>query len=174
MVAAAALLHGASLKEFTQSYASGEYKKACKTGIVLFNSGEKDEHVISAVGDACMKVDYINILGGLQKYQRTTKQARSNAVVFTTLLLQKRLLYQFMYDNVSLRGFEIPSVGHIISIVFNAVQMGNYEVVQNSPKVIETRFMDRLYRVYLSKVNKGRLSIDEIEDGKVIQTHRYF
>ena len=99
-------------------YRAKNYKDVCLKSVVFYTNGEKDENILSLVGDACAKVDYINPLGYIVRGLISTPEFRENGSYFATLLLQKKLIYQFMNDQIDLKNLRLPRSDHILSIVF--------------------------------------------------------
>ncbi len=161
---------------FVKAYQNGsfeEYKKACHLGKALFSRGEKDEKFISLIGMACLKADYIDMLGLIQSRLYTTDEGRTNAALFTSILLQKRLILQYMYDDTDISTLALPVADHPLSIVFSAIRDGHYKEVSNHPKEIIIEQDHTRYRVYIDKEKKNKLAIDITTDAGILQEHRY-
>ena len=167
-------LYASSYNRLLIDYKEAKYKSACKRGIKLFRKGEKNEKILSLIGDSCARCDYINILGEIQKYQKKSKDARENASYFTTLVLQKRLIFQFMHDDLDLSNLKLPKTSHILSKVFINLSNKNFDVIAIKPKKvrIESSNGDE-YTLYISPTGNRKIYIEEKkESGKVI-VHRY-
>ena len=160
-------------EQFTDAYSRAQYRQACEAGIVLFKQGEKDEKLLSLIGSACAESDYINFLGRLQSRLRTTPEARANATYFATLVLQKRFLYQFMYDGTDLGPFSFPTTPHPVSVVFEAVRSGDFEEIIRQPKTLRITRGNEAYNVYIAPAQRGRICIDIYENGQLRERHRY-
>lgn len=163
------LLMGKNYESLMNHYKDGEYKKSCIKGIKLLRRGEKNEQVLSLIGDACAKADYIDILGDIQKYQRKTTKARENASYFTTILAQKRLIFQFMFDNLELDNLKFPQTNHIISKVFTNLSRNNFTIKQNIPKRVLIKDGNEKYLLY---THKNKIYIEETTNQTMIK-HRY-
>ncbi len=164
----------ASLYEkFSINLRNKDYANACKVGKKIFFLNEKDEKLLSIIGQACLKADYIYITALIQSRLRTTSDARTNAVIFSSLLLQKRLIYQFMYDDVDISSLSLPISDHPLSDTFTAIRDKKYKLVSQYPKVIEFRKNHNLYKVYIDYTKRGKIIIEisDIENNKTI--HRY-
>ncbi len=168
------LLFASSYNKLLIEYKEAKYKSACLRGIKLFKRGEKNEKILSLVGDACARSDYINILGEIQKYQRNSKEARENASYFTTLVLQKRLIFQFMHDDLDLSSLKFPKTGHIISKVFINLSNENFEVIAIKPKKVRIESSDGdEYTLYISPTGNNKIYIEERKESGKIIVHRY-
>ena len=168
-----ASLNANSYKDFSKYLENKDYRNACIKGKVIFENNEKDEELISLIGFACMKADYINTLGLLQSKQRTSTKGRQNAVVFSSLVLQKRLIYQFMYDNTNISTLALPISEHPISITFVAIRDNNFKIISDYPKTLEFTKDNKLYKVYINPKDRGRITIEVKDSNNNIKKHRY-
>ena len=160
-------------EKFTDAYSRAANKEACEQGIVLFKQGEKDEKLLSLIGSACAEADYIDFLGRLQSRLRATPEARANATYFSTLVLQKRFLYQFMYDDTDLKPFKFPTTPHPISVAFEAIRSGDFTQITRQPKTLRITRENEEYNVYIAPAQRGRVCIDIYENGQLRERHRY-
>ena len=171
-------IFGASLyanvyTDFRNYLGNENYMKACIAGKKIFLQNERDEKLLSAIGQACLKADYIYVSTIVQSRLRTTKDARNNAVVFASTLLQKRLIYQFMYDDTDISTLGLPVSEHPLSYTFVAIRDKSYTVVSASPKIIKFKKDDKEYKVYINFQEKGRVIIEETTKNNKTITHRY-
>lgn len=166
-------LHADLYQKFSINLRNKDYANACKVGKKLFFKGEKDEKLLSIIGQVCLKSDYIYITALIQSRLRTTEDARTNAVIFSSILLQKRLIYQFMYDDKDISSLSLPISNHPLSHAFTAIRDKKYKLVSQYPKVIEFRKNHNLYKVYIDYTKRGKviIEISNIENQKTI--HRY-
>ncbi len=165
-------LYASPYTEFSKAYKAQKYQKACQIGKTLF-SNERDEKFLSLIGHACLKADYIDTLAMVQSRLRTTQQARENAVVFTSILLQKRLIYQFMYDHTDISSFSLPISEHPLSHAFVAIRDKNYRTLSTKPKVIEFRRGNTRYTLSIDRRNRGKITIEAHDDNNHTTIHRY-
>jgi len=166
-------LNADSYKDFSKYLKNKDYRNACIKGKIIFENNEKDEELISLIGFSCMKADYINTLGTLQSKQRKTIESRQNAVIFSSLLLQKRLIYQFMYDNTDISTLALPISEHPISKTFVAIRDNNFKIISEYPKTIEFTTDNKLYKVYINPKDRGRITIEVKDSNNNIKKHRY-
>ena len=159
-------------QNFSKYVNSKNYVKACRYGKQIFASGERDEKIISVIGQICLKADFIDTTSALQSRLRKTKEARINAVVFSSVLLQKRLIYQFMYDGTDISTLALPVSNHPLSDTFVAIRDNSFKQISDAPKVIEFQKNSKKYKVYIDYNDKGRVIIEILENNK-ITIHRY-
>jgi hypothetical protein len=158
-------------KKYLQNEAFGE---ACKSGKKLvFDDGVNDENEISKIALSCLKADYINILGSLQIKLRKSKEARVNAVILSSILLQKRLIYQAIFDDVDISSISLPVIDHPLSHTFIALRDKNYKVLSHTPKVIAFNAGEKSYRVFIEESKKSRIVIEVKDKNNNIEEHKY-
>ncbi len=147
-------------------YKAKNYKKTCRYAKTALS--KLDNSFLSIVGDACAKEDDINILGIIVAKLNKTKSDRVNASYFATLILEKKLLYQFMNDGLDLSGLVLPKTEHILSRVFEKITQKRYKVIKN--KII---ISDKPYRyiLWLSPDLPAKLYIDEYKDMIFVKRH---
>ncbi|MEO1954231.1 MAG: hypothetical protein ABGW74_05970 [Campylobacterales bacterium] len=138
------------------------YPKACRVGKQIIYAQEKDEKLLSLIAQSCLKADYIYALSMVQHRLRKTKETRADASAFASVVLQKKLIYQFMYDDTDISTLALPVVEHILSYTFTAIRDGKYKVLSKHPKVITFKKDDITYKVYIDKKDMGRIVIESI------------
>lgn len=166
-------LKAISIDSLINSFQKKDFKIVCQDGMKKFNSGNSDEDFLGMVGVACAEIDYINPLAILQKVLRKTKSGRTNASYFATLILQKKLLYQFMLDDIDLGYLRVPDTNHILSIVFKHLILGNYETLSTSPKKLEIKDGDRTIKIFTLNANPKKVIVDIYKNGKKVKRHWY-
>lgn len=149
------------------------YFKACIDGKNIFLQGEQNQELLSTIGQACLRADYIYVLAMLQSRLRDSKDARNNAVVFSSIVLQKRLIYQFMYDDADISSLGLPVIDHPLSHAFVAMRDAEYTLLSESPKVIAFTKGEKNYKVYIDFKERGRVIIEEQSPNAKTITHRY-
>lgn len=164
------LTYAYSYKDVMRDYEAKNYEKVCNDGSDLYLKNEKNEQILVAIGDACARIDSINPLGQIVKNLISTKEYRESGSYFATLILQKKLIYQFMNDHINVKELTLPRTNHVLSRVFEQLSKGNYKEGPNGIE-ISTESMD--YLLWLSKEDPKKVYIDEHKDGKLIQRHWY-
>ena len=154
--------------DIINDYKNGNFEKVCISGT---NSDSKDEDILSLIGNACLKIDNINPLGVIIKRLVTTPKYRENASYFATILLQKKLIYQFMNDGVDLQGLRLPRTANILSIVFENLVKKNYKTIKGNK--IEINLKNSKYILWRSKSNPPKVYINEYKNGILLKRHWY-
>ncbi len=163
-------LQAYSYNEILRDYEANNYDRVCTHGVNLLMRNDKNENILTIIGDACAKVDTINPLGNVVKNLISTPDDRESGSYFATLVLQKKLIYQFMHDGINLKELRLPRTEHVLSRVFEELAKGNYTNVEKRIE-IKTSFMD--YIVWLSDDRPKKVYVDEIKHGKLIKRHWY-
>ncbi|MCJ7766361.1 MAG: hypothetical protein MUP09_10530 [Thiovulaceae bacterium] len=157
------------LSSFLRAYKGGNTELTCKYGRSLYRSEIRDEAILIAAGDACAKADYIDFVGVLQQRLGESAASRKAAVYFSTLVLQKRLIAQFMFEDIGISAYSLPVTDHILSRVFEALKRGSYVLVDQNPKRVQIVDKSELIDIYTNK----KTYIDLYRDKKLVERHRY-
>ena len=168
-----ALAEARDISPFIKDFKAGKYNKVCEKGSRLFYAGYTDENFISLVGISCAKVDRINILGMLQRNLVSSQSSRENASYFATLILQKRLIYQFMIDDIDIAELSLPSSRHLLSRVFENLSTNNYTVISKNPKLIEIEDNGRKIILSTSDDEPIKVLVDEYSVKGELKRHWY-
>ncbi len=153
-----------------KDYKAKKYKVVCLKSAVFYKNAEKNEKILSIIGDACAKIDYINPLGYIVRGLISTPEFRENGSYFATLVLQKKLIYQFMNDGIDLKNLRLPRSDHTLSVVFENLVTKNY--TEEDGKII-IKAGSKEYRVWISDQKKKVVNVEEYVDGKQIKIHWY-
>lgn len=167
-------IQAGNYKEFYNNLKNNNHLQACKSGKKLvYQDSLYDENLVSKVANSCLKADYINILGSFQAKLTKSKEARTNSVIISSIILQKRLIYQFMYDSADISNFALPVIDHPLSHTFIAIRDEEYKLISESPKSISFAVNENHYRVYVQKTPKRRIVIEIKDKNNNIEEHRY-
>lgn len=166
-------MYAYSYNDVLKDYEAKNFDKVCSDGSIFYMKNDRNENILTAVGDACAKIDAINPLGNIVKNLISTKEYRESGSYFATLILQKKLIYQFMLDAINLKELKLPRTNHVLSIVFENLANGNYEYIENSKKKVQITTGDLDYILWLSDDDPKKVYIDEYKNGKIIKRHWY-
>jgi len=156
--------------DIINDYKNQNFEKVCISGT---NTDSRNEDILSLIGNACLKIDSINPLGIISKRLVTSPKYRENASYFATILLQKKLIYQFMIDGINLKSIRLPRTSYILSIVFENIVKGNYKVLDISKNKIEIDKKDKKYILWRSNDKPPKVFIDEYKDNTLVKRHWY-
>jgi hypothetical protein len=152
------LLHAGIIQDFVNK----KYSKICTINNL---HKVKSEKLLSIIGVSCVKTDNLYLLPFIIDRLKHTKAARINAIYFASILLQKKLLYGFIFDKFSLNDFSFPKIKYILSIVFENLKNHHYHVKKG---VYIIKLPNETIKFYKSK---DKMIIDEYKNGKLFKTH---
>ncbi len=155
--------------KIVESYKKRDYKETCRYGKKILE--KLDNRFLSLVGNACAKEDDINILGDIIKHLNKSKADRMNSSYFATLILEKKLICQFMNDNINLSNLSLPKTNHILSRVFDNIAKGKYKILNKKNKKIKIIDGSFTYLMWLSDNKPKRVYIDEFKNGTFVKRH---
>jgi len=141
-------------------FRKGNYDKICRYSVYkkYFNNYK----MLNLVGLACVNSDKLVLLLPISYRLRKDKISRKNAIYFLTLVMQKRLLYSYFFDNNNaIFYFSFPRTNYFLSDVFEAIKNKNF-TKENNVYIISTK--DKIYKVFK---NGTFLEVDEIKNNKV-------
>lgn len=169
LILSAALFSEDDLSSFLHAYKQGDSESTCRFGRQLYRANIRDENILIAAGQACAKEDFIDFVSVLQQRLGKSPESRQAAVYFSSLVLQKRLIFQFMLEDVDLSPYALPVTDHILSRVFEAIKNGEYSLIAERPKHIQIGTQEDFLDVYITK----KVCVDHYKDNKKIREHRY-
>lgn len=106
-------------REMLELFQNKDYKEACTIGFKNFAKYSKDEEFVSLYGFSCLNIDYIDRLSVPITTLKLTSESRANAAYFSTILMQKRLLYHALLDNYDISSLNLPTTDYVLSKVFD-------------------------------------------------------
>ena len=133
--------------DLKKEFIKGNYDRVCKVGVKeVFNKKiDHNEKLMSVAGVACAKSNNILYLPIFIKRLKKTKIGRINAIYFSVLVLQKKLLYSYFMDNTDISFYKLPITDHPLSIVVYNISTNNFKK-ENDKLVI--KYKDKTYKVY--------------------------
>lgn len=168
------VLQASNLSTLYKLYEKQEYDKACNYAVKHFNKkrNKNSEQYMTLYGLSCLETDNIHRIATPMLRLKSTKAARANATYFSTILLQKTLLFQALVDGISLSDLHLPSTNFVVSKIFRLFRNKAYEQRGTVYIFKDEEKKDREYRLYIQEEkNKKYMIIDTYKDDKF--THRY-
>ena len=136
------------------------YKKVCS--VDNFHKYLDSNKVLNLIGLACVKSDNLYLLPAISYRLRGDKISRKNSIYFLTLVLQKRLLYSYFFDNnKDIFYFSFPKTNYFLSDVFDNIKNKNFKKEKN---VYIISLKNKIYKVFK---NGSFLEIDEYNKNKI-------
>ena len=151
--------------DILSDYKNGYFSEVCK-----FNNIEKfktSENILSIIGISCVKSDKLYVLPYLLNKLKRTKIGRKNSIYFTIIYLQKRLIYSYLFDNLSFISFNLPDTDYILSHIFVKLKSGDFRNIDD--KVI-IDYKDEIIKVYKKD---DKFFVDEYKNNKLIKRRWY-
>lgn len=167
------VLNAKTTEEFIQDFKQKKYDAVCQDGLKYYYGGRQDEMFISLVGISCANVDNINPLGQMQSKLVSSKESRETSSYFASLILAKRLIYQFMIDDSSLKNLQLPKSSHILSFVFEHLGSGNFTYMSQNPKMIKIEDAGKSVLISISDDEVKKVLIDEYNGAVLNKRHWY-
>lgn len=168
-------LYADTKEELLYLFQNKQYEEACNLGFKNFSDNSKDEEYVSLCSFACLNIDYIDRLSVAITTLRYSKEARANASYFSTILLQKKLLYHAMLDGYDISSLNLPKTDYVLSKVFDL-----YIKKTNGEKKKYYIFEDEenaalKYKLYVLKDGKiDKVVIEEFYNSVSTQKHIYW
>ena len=163
------LLSADNLSSFVQAYKAKDMSRACALGRELYRANMRDEKILIASGHACAEDDYIDFIGVLQQRLGQTPSSRRATVYFSTLLLKKRLISEYMHEDADLSSYTLPLTDHILSKVFEKIKNRDFRLISENPKHLRLEDGENHIEVYV----KNKLYVNVYKEDKIISEHRY-
>lgn len=170
----ALFLEASNLSTLYKLYEKQEYNKACDYAVKHFHKkrNKNSEQYMTLYGLSCLETDNIHRIATPMLRLKSTKAARANATYFSTILLQKTLLFQALVDGISLSDLHLPSTNFVVSKIFKMFVNKTYEQRDTVYIFKDQEKKEKEYRLYIQEEkNKKYMIIDTYRDDKF--THRY-
>lgn len=167
-----AYVFSATKSEIFDDYKNEKYLQVCKNGIEIIKQDKEDEVFINAVAYSCLKSDMIDMLALPAVMLKRTQLSRLNASYYSTILFQKKLLYQALVDGMDISSVRTPKTDYVLSRVFDAFVENKYEKTDKS-----FIFTSDNYRYELRVIDSSiiaKIEIKEYKDGAYIKTYLYY
>lgn len=170
----ATALFSYDLAQFYKDYQDKNYLKACKKGVNIFNRYKQDENYLTVYSFACLKSDMIDRLAVPVTGLRLSKEARANASYFSAILLQKKILYHAVIDDVDISSLKLPTTNFVLSRVFDMYINKEY-VLKDETYLFEDLQKGLEYKMYVVQTQRfQKLIIEQYKDTQLINSHEYF
>jgi len=165
---------GISVNQLIKYYQTGDYKKVCTYGIKIFNKLKQDEDLVSMYGISCLKSDYIDRLTVPSVILKKSKSGRKNAIYFLTILLQKKILVNSLFDNFQISNIKLPDTNYILSKIFRLYQEKRYKKNGNELIFKDPSNKNKTYKLILIKGKIPKIKLLELINNKIVNRHLYW
>ena len=154
--------------DYKKQFQRHNYKKICVYGHNHFQKIRNNEDILSVVGLSCVKEDYFIYLPPIITQLKYSRKSRDNAIYFSLLFFEKKLLISYMIDNLDLSYYRFPIINHPVSIVVSHLIKKDF--YKKNGKII-IKVGNKVYKVYKNREKK--VFIDVYKNGKFIKSHWY-
>jgi hypothetical protein len=158
-----------------KSFQKKDYEEVCNIGFKNFNKYKLDDEYLSLYGLGCLYSDHIDRVAIPSILLKNTKEARANAAYFSTILMQKKLLYYSLVDGYDISNIKIPTTDLVLSKVFELYRKSKKNKQQTFYTFQDPKSKNVTYRLYLEKIdNKLKIIIEEYNNNILIKKHIYW
>ena len=164
-----------NLDNIKDLYSNGEYTKACSMSGGLYLTYKDDEVFLNLFADSCLRADMLNrlMLPIIKLYK--TKSARENAVYFSTILYEKKMLYYALCDGVDISYINLPKTNYILSKIFDKFIRGKYDFKNGSYWFSNEANIDIKYKLSIEKENNiKKMYLRTFKNNTIIKTRIYW
>ncbi len=175
LVITAIILHADVKQEMLNLYQNKNFEEVCNIGLKHFNTISKDEEYVLLYSFSCLNIDNIDRLSASIAALRYSKESRSNAAYFSTILLQKKLLYYAMVDEYDISNLILPKIDYVLSKVFD-LYVKNVKGEKKEFYFFDDENNSALkYKLYILKNDKAdKMIIEEFYNSISIKKHIYW
>ena len=168
-------LFSSNLSKLYKLYEKQEYLKACDYAVKHYNKNKNNEKYLTLYGLSCLETDKIYRIATPMIRLGKSESARANASYFSTILLQKQLLRQALFDGKKIDDLHLPTTNFILSKIFNLFVNKEYVLKDGIYKFEDKDNEAKTYKLYIdnSTKNKKYMMIDIYKDEKFIKRYRY-
>lgn len=176
MLMVTGFLFSSNLSTLYKLYEQQKYDKACDYAVKYFykKRNKNSEEYLTLYGLSCLETDKIYRIATPMLRLKSSRDARANAAYFSTILLQKKLLFQALVDEISLEGLSLPTTNFLLSKVFVLFVNKKYTLKENIYTFQDEEKKEMQYQLYIDKNKREKVMvIDSYRDDKFIHRYRY-
>ena len=172
-----AFLFSSNLSTLYKLYEKQEYRKACDYAVKYFykKRNKNSEKYMTLYGLSCLETDKIHRIATPILRLKSSKDARANAAYFSTILLQKKLLFQALVDKTSLKNLHLPDTSFILSKIFTLFVNEEYILKDEVYTFNDRENKELKYQLYIKEKKKKQkyMIIDVYKDNKFTKRYSY-
>ena len=171
-------LFATDLNDIRSLFKEVNYKVNCNKNILGYiqNKYRKHEEALNIYSHSCMEIDMINSMSLSIHKLIKTPETRANAVYYSTILYQKKLLYHSLIDGVDISYISLPKTNYVLSKVFDKYVKKDY--IQENDKFIIQDDTDKnvSYQLYTIKDDNNiyKVIIETYKNGTIVKTRAYW
>jgi len=164
-----------NLSDVKQLFNNKRYSDVCIKSGLIYQNHKNDEEFLNIFAASCLKADMINrmVLPIIKLYK--TKDARENAVYFSTILFQKKLLYYALSDDIDISYINLPKTNYILSKIFDKFVKGEYDLKNGSYWFSDDKNNNLSYKLSIEERNDiKKMYLRTYEKHKIIKVRVYW
>lgn len=170
-------LFSSNLSTLYKLYEKQEYDKACNYAVKYFykKRNKNSEQYLTFYGLSCLETDNIQRIATPMVGLTKSKDARANAAYFSTILLQKTLLFRALVDKISLKNLHLPNTNFILSKIFSDFSNEEYVLKNGVYTFKDIKKKEMKYQLYIkeNKKKEKQMILDIYKDDKFTQRYSY-
>lgn len=169
-------LFSSNLSTLYKLYEKQEYDKACDYAVKYFykKKNKNSDQYLTLYGLSCLETDKIYRIATPMLRLTSSKDARANATYFSTILLQQKLLFQALLDDIPLIDLHLPSTNFILSKIFADFVKKEYSEKDGVYTFKDSSKKEMKYQLYIQETKKQKqMIIDIYKDDKFINRYKY-
>jgi len=151
------------------AFQKGYYSKICMDRWIYINKYiNKREDLLSLVAYACLQKRYLTPALDLAKVLKKTSLGRKNATYITTLFLMKKLIIEYLFDDLDIKKIKLPVIkDNLLGIVFENIQKNNF-IRKNKQIIIQDKkrklvvYANKNFNIVIKVFVKDKLNKKEI------------
>lgn len=165
-----------TLNDIINWYNDKNFKKVCSNIVTskYYYKYNSNEEFINMYAHSCLQTDMINRLSLPIIHLRKTKQSRANALYYTTVLYQKKLLHHAVVDGLEWVPRDLPSTNYILSYIYDKYAKKDYKKVDEIYYFDENMPISYKMRTRHDSDGFTKLVLESYKDGKKIKTRLYW
>jgi len=164
-----------NLSDLKQLFNDKKFTQVCIESGKIYQNNKNNEEFLNMFAASCLKTDMINrmVLSIIKLYK--TKEARENAVYFSTILYQKKLLYYALSDDFDISYVNLPKTNYILSKIFDKFVKGEYNLKDGSYWFSDDKKTDLTYKLSMEERNHvKKMYLRTYRNNKIIKVRVYW
>jgi hypothetical protein len=175
LICVASFSWASDLSNIKQLFNNKKYSDVCIKSGEIYQDHKNNEEFLNIFAASCLNSDMINrmVLPIIKLYK--TKNARENAVYFSTILFQKKLLYYALSDDIDISYVNLPKTNYILSKIFDKFVKGEYDFKNGSYWFSDDKNTNLTYKLSIEERNNiKKMYLRTYKNRKIIKVRVYW
>lgn len=170
-------LNAASQEQIWNWFEDKQYDKVCSNSVTSseYYKYKNDEDFVNAYAFSCLQTDMINRLSMPIIQLRKSKNSRANALYYSTVIYQKKILQYALADGFTNLPKDLPSTEYILSKIYDRFVNHDYEQ-QDNVYIFKEQNSNISYKLFSKKFNDGftKIVLQTLNNNEIIKTRLYW